>query len=457
MLSSIFSASPAADGLFSRSKDLPSPVKNVYAKTKKKGAKKGEITVDEKSGNRIVKGGKKRMREEMKKREAEKEGSYGESGSGSDGSGSDCSGSDGSGDGGNDDANNSITNTPQIDDENDGTELATTKGDSERTIFVGNLPPNYTTKLLKALFSRIGAVESCRLRSNPNPDEKVQLPPHMMAKSVGAVKAQNTVKRVSANMRAKENKKSENTDGVGFNGYVVFRDVSSVEKSIKEMNGKEILPGRKLRVDNAESSHNHLLSVFVGNLPYATTEDALRLHFEAATGSDSVTSVHVIRDKETGNCKGIAYVAFTERSLVIDALRLGKTTFMKREIRVEPCGKLTKGQRGAGGKKKRWREDPNLPTSRDPKTPDVENGAMRRMKVKVKGLQPEKRDKSTTKDSKKDSKKDSTKVASAKVRGPKSEKGKMGSQRKAKEKKVVARIKKIEKRIKKGMGKNRAK
>ena len=46
-------------------------------------------------------------------------------------------------------------------------------------------------------------------------------------------------------------------------------------------------------------------SLYVGGLPYSTTEDAIRTLF-AETGD--VSSVRVIMDRETGQSKGFAFV-----------------------------------------------------------------------------------------------------------------------------------------------------
>jgi RNA recognition motif-containing protein len=45
--------------------------------------------------------------------------------------------------------------------------------------------------------------------------------------------------------------------------------------------------------------------LYVGNLPYATTEDDLRTMFAKA---GTVTSVSVIKDRDTGRSKGFAFI-----------------------------------------------------------------------------------------------------------------------------------------------------
>jgi len=46
-------------------------------------------------------------------------------------------------------------------------------------------------------------------------------------------------------------------------------------------------------------------SLYVGGLPYSTTEDAIRSLF---AGAGDVSSVRVIMDRETGQSKGFAFV-----------------------------------------------------------------------------------------------------------------------------------------------------
>lgn len=45
--------------------------------------------------------------------------------------------------------------------------------------------------------------------------------------------------------------------------------------------------------------------LYVGGLAYSTTEDALKEAFEKAGG---VTSVNIIKDRDTGNSKGFGFV-----------------------------------------------------------------------------------------------------------------------------------------------------
>ena len=51
--------------------------------------------------------------------------------------------------------------------------------------------------------------------------------------------------------------------------------------------------------------------IYVGNLSYSTTEDTLRTLF---TKFGSVTSVELIKDRDTGNSKGFAFVEMSSQS-----------------------------------------------------------------------------------------------------------------------------------------------
>lgn len=61
-----------------------------------------------------------------------------------------------------------------------------------------------------------------------------------------------------------------------------------------------------------------------------------------------IESVHLIRDKETGQCKGFGYINFKNEDSVMLALKLDGTEIMKRAIRVKP---YTKGDNKKGTKR----------------------------------------------------------------------------------------------------------
>ncbi len=53
------------------------------------------------------------------------------------------------------------------------------------------------------------------------------------------------------------------------------------------------------------------MNIYVGNLPYNTTEDELR---ELFSQHGSVVSVNIIKDRDTGNSKGFGFVEIAEQA-----------------------------------------------------------------------------------------------------------------------------------------------
>lgn len=58
--------------------------------------------------------------------------------------------------------------------------------------------------------------------------------------------------------------------------------------------------------------------LFVGNLPYNTTEAELREHFSAA---GSISYIHLPTDRETGRPRGFAFVEFNDPAQAEEAVR----------------------------------------------------------------------------------------------------------------------------------------
>ncbi|KDR82884.1 hypothetical protein GALMADRAFT_56971 [Galerina marginata CBS 339.88] len=111
------------------------------------------------------------------------------------------------------------------------------------------------------------------------------------------------------------------------------------------------------------------LSVFVGNLEFASKEEDLRIFFEGVISAEKgpppltsqedldtseeggvstkkpaawVTRVRIVRDKDTQLGKGFAYVQFADRECVDELLALeeDKLKFAKRKLRVQRCKTL---------------------------------------------------------------------------------------------------------------------
>ena len=103
----------------------------------------------------------------------------------------------------------------------------------------------------------------------------------------------------------KQDKKTGKSKGVGF---VRFFDLDRAEDAIWYMDGKD-LRGRPLRVS---------ASVFVDNLHFSTKDQELE---DAFAIYGNIRSVNIIRDWETGNCKGFGYVEFANLICAAKAIR----------------------------------------------------------------------------------------------------------------------------------------
>ncbi|NXI45333.1 RBM34 protein, partial [Galbula dea] len=184
---------------------------------------------------------------------------------------------------------------------------------NRRTVFVGNLPVNCTVRALKSLFKEYGQIKSIRFRS---------LVEATLSKKLAAIKH-----KVHPNVKF-------------INAYVVFKEESDAIKALKE-NGKEIASGFHIRVDIASksSSHDNKRSVFLGNLSYDISDDAVREHFSVCGG---VVAVRIVRDRKTGLGKGFGYVLFENTDAVHLALKLNESDLMGRKIRVKRCGEKWK-------------------------------------------------------------------------------------------------------------------
>ena len=88
--------------------------------------------------------------------------------------------------------------------------------------------------------------------------------------------------------------------------------------------------------------------LYVGNLPFTSTEEDLRALFGR---HGSVDSVNVIMDRETGRPRGFAFVEMAEASGATDAIKaLDGTDLGGRSLKVsEAQDKQRSGGGGGGG------------------------------------------------------------------------------------------------------------
>ncbi len=90
--------------------------------------------------------------------------------------------------------------------------------------------------------------------------------------------------------------------------------------------------------------------LYVGNLPFSSTEEDLRDTFARHGG---VESVAIITDRETGRPRGFAFVEMSESSAAQDAIRaLDGNEFGGRNIKVNEAQDRRTG--GGGGGRDRY-------------------------------------------------------------------------------------------------------
>lgn len=304
--------------------------------------------------------------------------------------------------------------------------------DDDRTVFVGNLPVGTTRKDLQRYFRECGKIRSTRIRSVATDAEKaVKLPPHQAGN-------QKLVQQILVNQR--------NVDAdlkATVQGYVVFEDTDSVEKALafnnkpvpvkKGIGEEEDASGsaaatRRMRVDRVNKEYDARRSVFIGNLPYQTDEESLRATFVEACPDwkdEDIEGVRIVRDKETHKCKGFGYLLMKDVSMVATALRsMDGTDYMGRPLRVRVCGK-------------RFKTRTADPATAKPKKEKPVAAALKQMVTREQHQAKQNKRKRGSSD------------------GKKTSSGK--SKRAESEAKTNKRVKKLEKRIRKGMGKMRAK
>ena len=87
--------------------------------------------------------------------------------------------------------------------------------------------------------------------------------------------------------------------------------------------------------------------LYVGNLPFTSTEEELRTLFGQ---HGSVDSVNVITDRETGQARGFAFVEMSEPSAASDAIKaLDGTQLGGRALKVNEAQDKQRSDSGSGG------------------------------------------------------------------------------------------------------------
>jgi RNA recognition motif-containing protein len=88
--------------------------------------------------------------------------------------------------------------------------------------------------------------------------------------------------------------------------------------------------------------------LYVGNLPYQTTEADLQQLFE---GSGQVASINVVRDRATGQARGFAFVEMSDTEGAQRAIKeLDRHQYGGRNLTVNEAKPMeSRGPRGNGG------------------------------------------------------------------------------------------------------------
>lgn len=205
----------------------------------------------------------------------------------------------------------------------------------KRTVFVGNLPKEFTPRQLKALFAECGKIESVRLR--------------------GTVGSKETLSKKTAFLSGKVN---ENIKSIV--GYVKFAAVDTVAAAIKK-NGT-VVEGHHIHVDGCVDIKNYSRksTIFVGNLPFEIADDDIIEWAEACVGP--VDFVRVVRDRNTGYGKGVGFITFKEDASVTKALALATPVIGGNEVRLQKVMKKSekKEMRKGDGKRIEKRKQKKL-------------------------------------------------------------------------------------------------
>ncbi|AOA60431.1 Large 60S ribosomal subunit biogenesis [Komagataella phaffii CBS 7435] len=207
---------------------------------------------------------------------------------------------------------------------------------SERTVFVGNLPvivaiEREEKEEFKEYMAKIGPVESIRFRSIAF---KLPMP-----------------RRDAFLSKAFDETRS------ALNAYVVYENKNDSKKA-KELNGK-VFKDHHLRVDHVAhpSPQDNKKSIFIGNLDFEEEEESLWKYFTEKVGQDKVENVRIIRDTKTNFGKGFAMVQFkdfleVDKCLMLNGEELSTSVKpKKRTMRISRCRNIPKpADKWFGGK-----------------------------------------------------------------------------------------------------------
>ena len=100
------------------------------------------------------------------------------------------------------------------------------------------------------------------------------------------------------------------------------------------------------------------MNIYVGNLPYSTTQEEMRQMFEQ---HGTVESVNIIQDRETGRSKGFGFVVMPDATQAQSAIgALNDKDMGGRKLKVNEARPRTDAPRNGGGggggesRERRW-------------------------------------------------------------------------------------------------------
>jgi nucleolar protein 6 len=136
--------------------------------------------------------------------------------------------------------------------------------------------------------------------------------------------------------------------------------------------------GNAMEADDPGGSKMKRLTLFVGNMPFNVSEADVLQHFAEC----SVVSCRLLRNKDTGTSKGIAFVDVADSKCFIAALKLHHSMLGGRVINVEPTagGGGNSSQRKGKIELKKKRLEKIIKksgSSRDPAAPKSESAPKR--------------------------------------------------------------------------------
>ncbi|KPI90259.1 putative RNA binding protein [Leptomonas seymouri] len=216
--------------------------------------------------------------------------------------------------------------------------LHSNEEEDARTVFVGNLPNTIHKRDVEKIFKSCGSISSVRIRCQAleELDEKHQ----NLGRAVRVLRGE--VKK---------------DDKYSATAYVLFDSAESIAPAL-DKNGLVFL-NRHLVVttmDTESRAYPPETSVFLGNVAYDTTEEDVWNFFQQH-GVPDVKRVRLVRDRETGSCKGFGYVEFMHSSSVAPAVATRGNKLNGRDLRIVHVNKSKDVKAATASRRDKRRND----------------------------------------------------------------------------------------------------